>query len=225
MAYPTTDQIIAANPGVPTDANGPLGRLAPDTLAILIALKEGEGGSAATIADGADVAEGSTTDAPTAAGDVGTVSAKLRTVTAQLSTLTVVTNSLHTDLVQLHTDLTGARSSAITATPDRFTNLGLNATLNVKPTGGNVFSLICHNANAAARYVQLHNTATVPVTTAGVPIYSFYVPAGAQIGIGSDIFTNAGVNFATGIAFAFSTTRDVYTAATASDGSTVVHYK
>lgn len=63
MAYPTIAAMIDASPGIPTDAAGRLGPLSPETLAVLIALKEGEGGSAATIADGADVAEGATTNA------------------------------------------------------------------------------------------------------------------------------------------------------------------
>ena len=44
----------------------------------------GGGGGAVTIADGADVAEGSTTDAAATAGGTGTVSAKLRRISAQL---------------------------------------------------------------------------------------------------------------------------------------------
>lgn len=112
-----------------------------------------------------------------------------------------------------------------TYSPTLFSNLGANATLNVKATAGNVFSLTCHNENAAERYVQLHNTATVPSTGVTVPIYSFLVPALSQIVIGNDFFTQAGVHFATGIAFAFSTTKDVYTAGTASEQSTWVLYK
>lgn len=45
------------------------------------------GGGAATIADGADVAEGSTTDAAASVGGTGTVSAKLRKISADLGAL------------------------------------------------------------------------------------------------------------------------------------------
>ena len=45
----------------------------------------GSGGGAATIADGADVAEGATTDAATAAGATGSVSAKLRAISRDLT--------------------------------------------------------------------------------------------------------------------------------------------
>jgi hypothetical protein len=112
-----------------------------------------------------------------------------------------------------------------TYSPSLFQNLGADATLNVKASAGNVFSLTCHNENEAARYVQLHNTATVPTSGVTVPVFTFLVPAGSQTIIGTDFFTNAGCHFATGIAFAFSTTKDVYTAATASEQSTWVQYK
>lgn len=106
----------------------------------------------------------------------------------------------------------------------RFTNFGANATLNVKATAGNVFSLTCINKNAlAARYIQLHNTATVPASGAA-PIVTFLVPANGQIVIGTDFFTDFGSYFSTGIAFAYSTTPDTYTAATAGDQTTIIRY-
>lgn len=110
------------------------------------------------------------------------------------------------------------------ACPSLFTNLGANATLNVKASAGNVFSLYCANANGAARWIQLHNTATVPAGAA-VPLLTFQVPAGGSIVIGADFFTAAGLHFTTGIAFAFSTTAATYTAATAGDQTTMVTYK
>ncbi len=199
MALPTVQQILDANTGIPTDAAKQLAPLSPETLAILIALKEGEGGSAATIADGADVSEGATTDAVVAAGAAGTVQAKLRRLTTDIGVLTLQ--------------------------PTRFTNLGANATLNVKASAGSVLSCVCINTNAAVRYLQLHNTATVPADQAA-PVYSFPVPPGGYgIGIGTDIFTAAGVAFSTGIAFAFSTTANTYTAGTAGEQTTIIHFR
>lgn len=104
-----------------------------------------------------------------------------------------------------------------------FTNIAANTTLNVKAAAGNVFAVCCANSNAATRYLQLHNTTTVPAVAA-VPVYSFPIFAGGSTIIGTDFFGAAGVAFSTGIAFAVSTTRDTYTAATAGDHSTVVHY-
>lgn len=53
----------------------------------------GGGGGAVTIADGADVAEGATTDAAATAGGSGTVSAKLRLMTMQLGTINTTLGS------------------------------------------------------------------------------------------------------------------------------------
>lgn len=105
-----------------------------------------------------------------------------------------------------------------------FSDLGANATRNVKATPGSVFSLTCYNANAADRYLQLHNTATTP-SGGAAPALVFLVPAGGQIVIGSDYFTDVGMGFTTGIAFAFSTTRNTYTAATAAEQTTFIRYK
>lgn len=105
-----------------------------------------------------------------------------------------------------------------------FQNLAANATLNVKATPGNVRSVYCHNINAAARYIQLHNTATTPGGGA-VPLLTFLVPASSAIFIGADILGDHGVNFSTGIAFAFSTTEGTYTAGTATDQFTHILYK
>lgn len=106
----------------------------------------------------------------------------------------------------------------------RFQNLGANATLNVKATPGNVKAVYCHNINAAAHYVQLHNTATTPAGGA-VPLYTFLVPAQSSITIGDTFFGEHGAHFTTGIAFAFSTTEATYTAATATDQMTHIMYK
>lgn len=112
-----------------------------------------------------------------------------------------------------------------------FKDLGANATLNVSKRPCRVFSLACHNENAADRYIQLHDTATVPTTTVTVPVFSFLVPTGAMIIVGTDFFGPGGLavqaTFGTpgaGLAFAFSTTKDVYTAATASEQSTWINF-
>jgi hypothetical protein len=111
-----------------------------------------------------------------------------------------------------------------TYSPTRFVDFGSNATANIKSSAGNVFSLYCNNENSSDRYIQLHNTATTPAGGA-TPLYSFRVPGSGDILVGTYFFTNAGANFTTGIAFAFSTTKDTYTAGTATEQSTTVHYK
>ena len=105
-----------------------------------------------------------------------------------------------------------------------FQNYGANATLNVKASAGNVYGVSCYNANAAARWIQLHNTATTPGGGA-VPLFSFLVPAGSQVVIDTDWFGLNGMAFSNGIAFAFSTAANSYTAGAAADQSTQVNYK
>lgn len=116
-----------------------------------------------------------------------------------------------------------AIQAALTIAPSQFLNVGANATLNVKSSSGKVFSLYCHNSNAATRYLQLHNTATVPAG-GDVPVKTFVVFSTGQTVIGTDFFTNAGLAFSTGIAFAFSTTRDTYTAGSAGDQQTQINF-
>lgn len=53
----------------------------------------GGGGGAVTIADGADVAEGATTDAAATAGGTGSLSAKMRLMTTQLGTINTTLGS------------------------------------------------------------------------------------------------------------------------------------
>ena len=106
----------------------------------------------------------------------------------------------------------------------RFQNYGANTTLNVKATPGNVFSCYFYNTNAAARFEQLHNTATTPSASA-VPLHSFLVGASADKTIDGQFFGQSGDNFSTGIAFAHSSAFGIYTAGTAADGNRVIMYK
>lgn len=103
-------------------------------------------------------------------------------------------------------------------------NLGANATQNVKSSTGNVFSVMCQNLNVSIRYFQLHNTATTPAGGA-TPILSFPVPGSSTVIIGTDFFGAGGLNFTTGVAMAFSTTSSTYTAGTNTDQMSFVAYK
>jgi hypothetical protein len=111
-----------------------------------------------------------------------------------------------------------------TYSPSLFTNFAANATLNVKASAGNVFSVGTCNANASTRYIQVHNTATTP-SGGATPLLSFPVLASACVQIGADVLTWAGVYFSTGIAFAFSTTQSTYTAGSAADQNTTILFK
>lgn len=111
-----------------------------------------------------------------------------------------------------------------TYSPSQFSNLGANTTLNIKATTGNIFSLYAYQTNAAARFEQIHNTATVP-SGGAVPILSFLVGPSSDKLIGTEFFTQAGWNASLGLAFAHSTTFGTYTAGTAADGNRFISYK
>ena len=103
-------------------------------------------------------------------------------------------------------------------------DFGTTATKNLKATGGRAFSFAAINSNAAARFLQLHDTATTPAGAAA-PKYSFEIAAASGLVVGSDFFTLQGMPFALGIAYAFSTTKDTFTAATAADGTIQVIFQ
>ena len=106
-----------------------------------------------------------------------------------------------------------------------YTNFGAAVTQNVKSTSANIYGIYATNANAAVRYIQIHNTATTPAGGA-VPVMSFAIPAlGGDKVIDHAFLVGAGVNLATGAAMAVSTTAGTYTAATAAEHNTIIIYK
>lgn len=95
-----------------------------------------------------------------------------------------------------------------------------------KPSAGNLFSVMGTNINAAVRYLQLFNKATTPVNT-DVPVVGCSFPLAPDNGLvilGEDFFSTLGEYFTIGIAWAFSTTKDTLTLATAGDHAVRGHY-
>lgn len=89
-------------------------------------------------------------------------------------------------------------------------------TLNLKASAGNVYSLSVFNSTASVRYLQLHNTATTP--GGGATAFDlFLVPPNGQTIVDAQYFGPGGMAFATGIAYANSTTAGTYTAGSAGD--------
>lgn len=91
----------------------------------------------------------------------------------------------------------------------------------VKATAGNMLYIRATNANAAVRYLQLHNKATAPVNP-DVPARFWLIPAGtatqpAIIELGRETFGQGGFNLGTGLALGISTTAATFTGATAAD--------
>lgn len=110
-----------------------------------------------------------------------------------------------------------------TYSPSNFVNNGANATLNIKGSGGNVYSVACLNREASVRYLQLWDTTTIAGT--GSLIDEFVLPASNQVRVGTEYFTLSGLHFNSGLAFGYSTTSGTYTAGTAANQLTVVKYK
>ncbi len=96
---------------------------------------------------------------------------------------------------------------------------------NIKNAAGNVFKVTVTNENAAARWFQLHNKATIPLATE-VPQRSWKIPAGTANNPGWFEFEFKYANaFATGIGFAISTTQATFTdAATAAEHQKTIEY-
>lgn len=109
--------------------------------------------------------------------------------------------------------------------PTLDTNLGASAAKLVKASAGNVFSISCYNATAVgAQFAQLYDLSSATIGAA-TPLLEFIVFPKNQIVIGTDFFTNAGLHFASGIVFGWSTTSASYVAGTAGDQRTYITFK
>lgn len=114
------------------------------------------------------------------------------------------------------------KTTSLNGEPIMFRNEGANATLNIKSTAGRLYSFDCRNTNAATRFIQFWNTATIAGT--GTLICQYPVSATSSRSFGAEQFTADGLAFSTGIAFGFSTTSGTYTAGLAADQTTQCVY-
>ena len=96
----------------------------------------------------------------------------------------------------------------------------------IKASAGNVLKFHITNDNAAVRWFQLHNKASIPLATEA-PLQTWKVPAGSATVPGYVEFEfKFGAAFSTGIGWAISTAQGVFTdAATASEHTVHVEYK
>lgn len=86
----------------------------------------------------------------------------------------------------------------------------------IKSAAGRVLSVYCENENTAKRYLLLLNQTTTPVN-GQVPVRAYGIPPNGAIVLDVVYFGVNGLSFATGIAWAFSSTKNTVTLATASE--------
>lgn len=118
----------------------------------------------------------------------------------------------------------GVPQTVSTYSYSRYSNFGTTFEANVKATPGNVYSLYCHNLNGSTRYIQLHNS-TTDVVMGATPFYSFLVAGNGTTLVDSAFFGPNGINFSSGISWAFSTTEATWGPALATDEVVFIQYK
>lgn len=162
----------------------------------------GGGGGAVTVADGADVTTGATTDAAITTNTTGTISGKLRGLVAILAD--VWNSSSHT-LKITNYDSAGNEIVVPTAGLTSYTSASAttNAT-NIKNAAGTVYGYTLTNTTTTIYYLRMYNLSSAPTCSsatgyvATIPI----PPAAAAGGAGGrEISKNIGQAFTTGIGF------------------------
>lgn len=99
-------------------------------------------------------------------------------------------------------------------------DLGVSIAANVVAVPTMLKSISATNANAALRYLQVFNLTAAPTSGSSVPIFSWVLPAGSATvpSFYGKEFDGAGKYMSTGLSWAISTTKAVYTnGATASE--------
>lgn len=112
-----------------------------------------------------------------------------------------------------------------TYAPSVGTDFGATLTKNIKSSAGNLMGVYgSNNSTGSIRWLQLHNTSTVPAVS-GIPLLTFQVLNNNSITVGNNYLTPAGVYFSNGIAYAWSTTAGNYQQASGPDHNTMIIFK
>lgn len=128
-------------------------------------------------------------------------------------------------LITSSADGTSGGGGSEAVPPTTYTNIGSDNATNVKASAGVVFSVSASNSNASLdRYILLHDKATAPIAT-DVPLAAFVVYAQGQTIIGTDFFTNAGIEFSNGIGFCYSSTEETCTPADPLETTVILNYE
>lgn len=170
----------------------------------------GSGGGAATIADGADVNQGATTDAACAAGAAGTTSCKLRQISADIDAIKTAVQLLDdaisgTKLRAMMVDSSG--NEIVIPTAGLFHNIvsaaSTNAT-NVVAGAATAYHISLRNTTTTAYSLRLYNTVGTPTCSSSTGYVTTVIapPASAagQVG-GSETPLNIGGAFPTGLSY------------------------
>lgn len=72
----------------------------------------------------------------------------------------------------------------------------------IKASAGQLYTVSCHNSNAAVRYAQLYNKATAPTLSTDTPQVTIPLTGSSVTHMN---FTDIGVPFATGMSWAYTT--------------------
>jgi hypothetical protein len=145
QVLPAGGQVVSSC-GTPysTYTAGQIQPLTQDTTGKACSSSSGGGGGAATIADGADVNAGSTTDAAATPGSTGTLSAKQRLMTTQLNTISTNTTNAGTPTLQSGstTAVTQATGTNLHAVIDSGTITAVTGITNALPAGTNIIGSV-----------------------------------------------------------------------------------
>lgn len=162
----------------------------------------GGGGGAATIADGADVTQGATTDAAITTNTTGTISGKLRGLVAILAD--IWNSTAHTVRVTM-TDSAGNEVVVPTAGLTHYLAAAAttNAT-NIKNAAGTLYGLSLSNTTTTVYYLRLYNLSAAPTCSSATGfVESIPIPpasAAGQVG-GREMQFNIGKAFTTGLGY------------------------
>jgi hypothetical protein len=97
--------------------------------------------------------------------------------------------------------VTGGTTLPVTPTQSFINSAATTNAAFIKNSAGTVWSIVCSNANASARYVKLYNLATAPTVGTSVPAFTIAVPATGTVTVNGG---SNGIRFGTGIAIAIT---------------------
>jgi hypothetical protein len=153
---------------------------------------------AVTVANGADVAEGSTTDsAYSGSGNTTTIGGLKGIYAAATSAIAAGTNTIGGTVPTSSATAGGVTPYTLTAANST------NAT-NVKASAGQLYHIAVYNNSATLAWVSFYNTAGTPTCGTGI-VYQTMIPSNSTSGGGAVEDFATGMAFSTGIGICITT--------------------